>query len=169
MASKRKYFDLAIGEADGNGGDLAMKGNDLAVVYGNENQIYLALFGGNVEQDTPALITNAQTFDWWGNTLLFGNNRARQFNSKTERTLNEVSLNSSGRIKIESAVKDDLSYLRELGADVTVNVEIIATNTVKIFIKTIYPDGPGRITTITFGKRFTDGDFSVLDFNEDFL
>lgn len=165
MASNRKYFDLAIGEADGNGGDIRLVGNDIALVFGTENQIYLALFGGNVEQSTPALSTNEQTFDYWGNSLLFASDN--QFNSSTERALNTTALNSSGRIKIENAVKSDLTFLQRLGAEVSVNVTIPSVNTVQIEIRTEF-QGVGRLTVINFGRRFTDGDFSILDFNEDF-
>jgi len=172
VADKRKYFDQAIGESAGNGGDLQLLGNDLAIVYGQENQIYLALFGGNVEQNTPATNTRAaQRFDWWGNSLLMPNDSQRQFNSSTERVLKTTSLNSAGRIKIENAVKDDLKYLTELGAKVTVTVSLPGINTVKIEIKSVYSQGNGNLTIITFGKRVgSDGDFSLLDFSsQDFL
>src|SRR5690606_6946193 len=93
----RRYFDVAIGEAEGNGGDIKLLGNDLAVIYSHENQVYLALFGGNVEQSTPAQETTETTEDWWGNNLLFGGDAAKQFNSETERALNNTALNSAGR------------------------------------------------------------------------
>ncbi len=172
MADKRKYFDQAIGEGAGNGGDLQMLGNDLAIVYGQENQVYLALFGGNVEQSTPAINTVAsQRFDWWGNSLLMPNDSSRQFNSSTERVLNTTALNSAGRIKIENAVKDDLKYLTQLGAKVTVAVSLPdKINTVKIEVTTVYSEGNKNLTIITFGKRTSvSGDFSLLDFSsEDF-
>lgn len=161
-------MDVAIGEAEGNGGDIKFQGNDIAVVFGNENQIYLALFGGNVEQSTPARPTVEPTFDYWGNDLFYPGDPSRQFNSQTERVLNATALNSAGRIKIENAVKNDLQYLKDLGAEVTVSVTIPSVNVVRIEIRTKYPDGPGILTVITFGKRFTDGDFSILDFNSDF-
>ena len=44
-------WDLAILES-GNGGDVSMNGSDLAVYYLDENDIYLRMFGGNIEQDT---------------------------------------------------------------------------------------------------------------------
>src|SRR6478609_1664123 len=124
MDVNKKYFDLAIGEAEGNGGDIKMLKNDLAIVYGNENQVYLALFGGNVEQNTPAIPTITQTNDYWGNSLFWTNNAAQQFNSNTERILNTTALNSAGRVKIENAVKDDLKYLQDTGVQVTVNVTL---------------------------------------------
>ncbi len=169
MPVSRKYFDQAIGEADGDGGDLKFLTSDLAIVYGNQNQTYLAMFGGNIEQNTPALVTNAQTFDFWANNLLWPSNPARQFNSNTERVLNTVVLNSAGRITIENAVKDDLRYLSDIGATVTVSVTITGINMVSIEIRTVYSDGTRRLTIIAFGKRFKDGDFSIFDFNEDFF
>lgn len=169
MVVNPTYFDHAIGESQGNGGDLQLLGNDLALVYGNENQVYLALFGGNVEQNTPALITNAQTEDYWGNNLFWPNDPSKQFNSNTERTLNTTALNSAGRITIENAVKSDLKFLVDMGATVTVNVTIPSVNLVTIMIRTVYKDGIRRMTIIKFGKQFTDGDFSLVDFNEDFF
>lgn len=163
-----KYFDIAIGERkDGNGGDIQLLGNDLAVVNGNENQVYLALFGGNVEQNTPAVIlSNTQQKDYWGNNLFWRNDTERQFNSNTERTLNTVPLNSAGRLKIENAVNDDLKFLKDNGATVTVNVTLPGINTVKINITTVYSNGTGRISVVTFDAKFPAGiDFYEIDFD----
>jgi hypothetical protein len=168
MADKNQYIDFGIGEAAGNGGDVLVVGNDVAVVYGYENQIYLALFGGNVEQNTPAFPTTNETSDFWANNLLFSLNPDQQYNSYTERVLNTTVLNSSGRIKIENAVNDDLKYLRALGAIITVIVTIPSINTVNINIKTIFPNGQKSITIINFGARQNAGDFALMDFNEDF-
>lgn len=105
--------DLLIYET-GNGGDLKLKGNDLAVVDGVENMPYLALFGGNVEGE------------WWGNELLMPNKPDRHFVSETERTLNTVALTSAGRIKVEQAVLNDLAFLKKAvpGTTVTASVSI---------------------------------------------
>lgn len=156
MAAKKLYFDQAIGESAGNGGDLQLLGNDLALVYGMENQVYLALFGGNVEGN------------WWGNSLLMPNDTAKQFNSNTERTLNTVALNSSGIAKIQAAVESDLKYLK---AKVTVIVSLFDTNTVGLNIKVAYNSGGSSLTIINFGKKVgSTGDFSLLDFSqEDFF
>lgn len=165
MAASRKYFDQAIGESLNNGGDLQQLGNDLAIVYGQENQVYLALFGGNVDGNTNSNIGSG----WWGNKLLYGNDTTKQFNSNTERVLNTTALNSGGLVKIQNAARNDLAYLK---AVVDVVVTMPAVNTVRIEIKIIYPDGPRRLTIITFGRKPSNnglGDFSVLDFNEDFF
>jgi hypothetical protein len=43
-------MDILLVET-GNGGDVIFTGNDLAVINGFENMPYLAMFGGNVEED----------------------------------------------------------------------------------------------------------------------
>lgn len=171
MAIKREYFDRAVGESAGNGGDLQILGNDIATINGKENQVYLAFFGGNVEQSTASVQVGKERFDWWGNNLLFGNNAARQYNSNVERTLNTTALNSAGRVKIENAATEDLKYLTAQGAKVTIVVTIIAVNTVQMNVQIIFTSGASNLTIITFGKKpSTMGDFSILDFNsEDFL
>lgn len=168
MADSIRYFDLAVGERVGNGGDIEFLKTDLAVIFGMENQTYLALFGGNVEENTPTITTTVERNDYWANSLLFRNDLKKQYNSTTERTLNSVPLNSSGRLAIEAAVKYDLKYLQEQGATINVIVTIVNVNEVSINIETIYPNiDKKRITIITFGRKSDDGDFSPLDFNED--
>lgn len=171
MSGSIKYFDLAVGERIGNGGDIAFVKSDLAVVFGMENQTYLAMFGGNVEENTPVITSNAERFDYWANTLLFKNDLNKQYNSNTERTLNKVALNSAGRLAIESVVKDDLNYLTRQGATVSVDVRIIDVNEVEIQIETVYPNiDKKRLTIIKFGRKDSlGGDFSPLDFNEDWF
>lgn len=133
--------DLLIYES-GNGGELAVINNDLALGDQLLQQAYLAMFGGNVEADTlgnePA---NEPRFDWWGNSLLFGQNSAKQFNSQTERALMNNALNSTGRVNIQRAAENDLQYLKA-SADVKVNVAILSTDKVRIDVSL----GPTRST-----------------------
>jgi hypothetical protein len=131
-------MDLEIIE-NGDGGDLIKTPNDMSVIYGFENMVYLALFGGCVEQDTPAVRnTNQQAFDFWGNSLLMPNDSSIQFNSKTERALNTIALSSSGRKQIEQAVKDDLQFMGDF-ANVKVSVAITGVDRVEIRIKLQQP------------------------------
>lgn len=124
----------------GNGGDVVLSGNDLAVVYGFVNMPYLALFGGNVAENTPEKREDAQQLnDWWGNALLMPNDVATQFNSNTERTLMNVALNSAGRILIEQAVNTDLDFMRAF-CEVTATVDITGNDRVQINIKLLEPD-----------------------------
>ena len=117
-------MDLELIE-NGDGGDLVKNSNDLSVIYGFENEVYIALFGGNVASDTPQKRNPLdQDMSFWGNNLLHPNDKSIQYNSRTERALNTIPLTSSGRALIEQAVRDDLSYLSAIGS---VNVSISIT------------------------------------------
>lgn len=123
-----------------NGGDLVKTTKDLSVIFGFENDPYLALFGGNVKQSTPVKrMPNEQSYDYWANGLLFGDNQATQFNSETERVLNNTALNSNGRNIIEQAVKKDLKYMTAF-AQVGVSVTLPKVDTVLIAIAILQPD-----------------------------
>ncbi len=124
----------------GNGGDLVLLGNDLATIFGWQNMVYLALFGGNVAGSTPVeRIESEQAVDYWANGLINPNTPAVQFNSLTERTLKEVALNSSGRLTIENAVIEDLAFMSDF-AQVSVTVSIVTDDRVLIFITILEPD-----------------------------
>lgn len=159
-------FDVSVIETL-NGGDLQQVGNDLAVVYNIENMIYLGMFGGNIEASTDNNSTPIESFDYWGNGLLMFNNPSQQFNSLTERTINSVPLTSSGRILIENAIKKDLEFFKDLGGKVTVSVEIVATDKIKVSIR-VELNNQKQVTIINFRKSL-DGDFFVMDFNDDFF
>jgi len=120
-------MDLRLIE-NGNGGDLIRTINDLNVINGLSNYPYIALFGGNVAQSTPQFReVGEESLDWFGNVFL---DKTIQFNSATERTLNEVALNSSGRVQIEDAIKEDLEFFRKFG-DIKVSTSIVATDKLK--------------------------------------
>lgn len=161
-------FDLAVIET-GNGGDLQMVGNDLAVVNGIENMPYLAMFGGNKESSVSPSSTIPQSdksFDWWGNNLLMPSSPSQQFNSLCERAINTTPLNSSGRVTIENKIIADLEFLNKV-AKITVSVTIVATDQINIDIR-VKQNQRTQVVIIKFKKAST-GDFSVLDFNSDFF
>lgn len=161
-------FDLAIIET-GNGGDLQLRGNDLAVVNSIENMPYLSMYGGNSGYPTKNTVTEIQSFDWWGNTLLIPNNPNNQFNSLTENILNTITLNSSGRIQIENAIKGDLKFMQDF-AVVNVVVTILATDKIFVQLTIKQNDTSVKITVINFRKQTTvEGDFWIFDFNDDFF
>lgn len=117
------------------GGDLVKNTRDIALVYGFENMPLLAMFGGNVEENTPSeRLANQEYQDWWANDLFFPKNKSRQFNSDTERTINTVALSSSGILQIEEAIKRDLSFLNEF-ASVQVQVKLTDVDRIAIGIK----------------------------------
>lgn len=107
--------DILIYES-GGGGEILIRGNDVATVSGYENAPYLSMFGGG---------------DWWGNALCPGN----EFLAKTEDVLKTTPLTSSGRIAIENAVKTDLSFLNNIpGTTWSINVSITSPTRLEILI-----------------------------------
>ena len=123
--------DIHIFE-NGNGGELALLNGDLTLVESLYQTLYIALFGGNVEASTLGNeINSEERFDYWGNSLIFKRKPNKQFNSKTEKSLFETAINTSGRLKIEEAVKEDLSFLKKI-ADLKVNIVILSSNKIAI-------------------------------------
>lgn len=178
--------DLTIYES-GNGGDLALSGNDLLNTSSLFNMPYLAMFGGNVGYPTPTRRPESeQAFDWWGNSLLVPDEKAAQFNSLTEAMLMNVALNSAGRIRLQQTVEKDLEFMSAF-AEVTVVVSIVTIDHVRISIKVHEPDNqqalefiyiwdatkqevigsvPAGTTTVqTSGIDYNWGDYYYLDYN----
>lgn len=175
--------DLTIRESL-NGGDLVIESNDLQLTDELTNQVYLALFGGNVEQSTDEVnldIAN-ERFDFWGNELFHQDEPDFQFNSEFERTLNRVALNTQGLQELEQVAEQDLSFLNEFGT-VTVSISVISHNRIRIDVKidlkerykrlitkaevtidfvisdrvvTTWTDGLGNVFTDGVGNPFTD-------------
>lgn len=127
--------DVSIYEA-GSGGEWILKNDDIDAISGLTNQVYLALFGGNIEQDTSDdLVELDERSDWWGNFFLKSEN---QFNSTFERTLKTIALNSSGLSKLENAAKEDLAFLKEY-ADVEIDSQITGVNKMTLFVNLVEP------------------------------
>lgn len=120
----------------GDGGDLVLVGPNIQMIEGFQNMPYLGMFGGNVESNTKEFLATEQRFDFWGNNLLMLNNQAIQFNSETERLLNNVALSSAARLQIENAVKDDLNFFRSF-SNMTATASIIDVDRVEINISIV--------------------------------
>lgn len=159
-------MDLQIVE-NGDGGELIKKANDLSVINGFQNMIYLGMFGGNVRQSTPAIsISTEQNFDYWGNNLLDPGDDSVQFNSQTERALNTIPLTSSGRVLIQQAVENDLKSMQEF-ATVVITVSIVATDKLAIGVRLIQPDNLEKqdfifIWNSTKQELMADDEFTVV-------
>jgi hypothetical protein len=125
--------DILIYES-GDGGEISIVANDLELSETLYQQVYLALFGGNVEANTKNnILVNEERLDWWGNILFHRAESTKQFNSNTERALLEIVLNSSGRLKIIQSVNDDLKYLNDL-LTFTVDVQFFDVNKIRITV-----------------------------------
>lgn len=122
----------------GSGGDLQLLGNDIASTTGLFNMVYMAWFG-EVYSTTGNELDSELRDDWFGNSLLFKNEKEIQFNSLLEKTLNETALDSSGRITIEEAAKKDLNFMKDI-AEVSVSVSILRDDKVSITAQLKQPD-----------------------------
>lgn len=133
MNTNTSTRDLNVFES-GDGGELFVSSNDLTLTESLYQTIYIALFGGNVEASTLGNeIESEERFDWWANSLLFSESTSKQFNSETERTLDNIVINTSGRIVIQRAVEADLFFLKKI-ANTEVNVVILDVNKISINI-----------------------------------
>lgn len=124
--------DLLIYESL-DGGDLRLLNNDLVIITCATNQVYLALFGGNKEQLTSQQISSVfehQNLDWWGNSLLSVEN---QFNSRTEKIINEIAITKNGINKLHTAVEEDLAFLQKY-YNIATNIRLISYNHIQIFV-----------------------------------
>lgn len=124
----------------GNGGDFSIQNKDLSLVETLYQQVYICLFGGNIEASTKGNELEGQVReDWWANSLLFKEKPNKQFNSETEAILNNTALNSSGRMDIIRAVENDLKHFKEV-ANIKVNAFILSVNKIKITVLLQTPD-----------------------------
>lgn len=133
-----KFGDIYLIET-GDGGDLVLSGNDLKIVEGWENMVYIALFGGNPGYSTTGPKIVDQQFDWWGNYMLSPSNQKVWINSTLEYLINNTAINSSGRVKLEQAILNDLSFMRDF-AKITASVTLINVDRIKISITIMEPD-----------------------------
>jgi phage gp46-like protein len=132
-------MDLKLIESN-DGGDVVKNATDLEVIFGFQNMIYIALFGGNPEASTPITrLATEQDLSYWGNNLFHPQESGLQFNSSTEKTLLNVTLNSSGRTLIQQAVESDLAFMKEF-ATVKVVVSVIGLDSILIAIRVLQPD-----------------------------
>ena len=131
-------IDLLLYET-GNGGDLVLKNTDLEQSESIYNSIYLALFGGNTEAITRAdQPEGTQRYDYWANGLFWRETPEIQFNSQTERLLNESPITSASRLVIEEIVKADLAFLNEFG-EVQVTTTIPGLNKLEVTVTILEP------------------------------
>lgn len=118
----------------GQGGDFAIIEDDLAMGESLYQQVFLALFGGNIEASTKATYFETEDrFDYWGNSLVWKDEKTKQFNSETERTIQNNALNSSGRLAILRAVNIDLDYLKSM-LNYSVEVQILQRDKLRIIV-----------------------------------
>ena len=102
-----------------NNGDIIVENGIVEMSAGLESAAYLSLFGGA---------------DWWGNideTLT-----ARQYDCKTQKTIDTLPPSSRNLLRIEEAVKSDLAWFisEKVASSVEVSAIMPALNMVQIAI-----------------------------------
>lgn len=136
-------MDLLIDET-GTGGDLLLEGNDLVATNSIKNQVYLALFGGNINADN-----GEQNNDYFGNAYLSDDNK---FKSTVESLLSKIVVNSSGIATIKSAIQKDLEFLSSY-ANIVVNVEIKSKDSLLLLIDVIAPNNVSEKIRILWNQQ----------------
>jgi hypothetical protein len=150
-------WDLALLET-GDGGDFTVNGNDLAVFYQDENEIYLRLFGGNKEADSKKNRRSGdQDLSYWANGILFNHDPAICFNSLTERTLDRTPITSQGIGTIENAIKKDLQ-----GLPVIISVQMISDDRLRVTMKHTVTE---KTVTFALVRNTSTRDFDLRDFH----
>lgn len=142
--------DLTIYES-GEGGEMALVNDDIATISGLTNQVYLALFGGNIEQSTSEeLDALSIREDWFGNEIL---ETEFQFNSLFEKTIRTVAINTNGLSILKDAADSDLEYLRTY-AEIITTISIIGLNKVQLIVSLTEPnDLSTRIKLVWDGTK----------------
>ena len=126
--------DILIYES-GDGGEMKLKNDDLETVSSITNGFYLALF-------------SSKTSGWWGNSELLADNT---FDSSFERTLDSVSLTSSGLKQLEQSALEDLNFLKIYG-EISVFASVLDLNKISLKINFKEPSGSEKIVKFVFDK-----------------
>ena len=119
------------------GGDVILNKNDIDVTDAIFNQIYLAWFGGNVEQeheDPEDRESGEQRLGYWQNDLFYKDEYDFHLNGRVERALNNLAMTSQGVYDLELTASEDLEFLSSFG-EIEVNVEIIGNDKINLSVK----------------------------------
>lgn len=126
--------DLTIYES-GTGAEISVLTGDISFSERIYYKVYISLFGGNTEASTKGNeLEGEERSDWWGNSLFFNQEPAKQYNSETEKVLKTVALNSAGRLKILEAAKNDLKLFGNISQS-DINVVILSSYSVSIEVR----------------------------------
>lgn len=116
---------------DGNGGDFVLVNNDLQLIEGFQNQVYLGLFGGNLNDDVGEFNES-----YWANTFIAPEN---QYTSSFEKAIREIPITTSGIRLMETAAEEDLAFLKKY-VELTVSVSILTKDSISLEVFIIAPN-----------------------------
>jgi len=118
-----------------DGGEISVINGVVEMSGGLETSVYLALFGGNEDDQGRAL----NQFSWWGNA---GEVTEKHYRSKTQNLLQSLPAISVNLRRVEDAAQSDLAYLINLkiASSVDVFASIPAVNEFNVSV-TIRAEG----------------------------
>ena len=130
-----------------DGGNYDISNNDIALDDSLYSEIFISLFGGNIEASTQREIdTNENSADWWGNVYSI-NAPVNQFNSDFERALINLPMASGNLRKFEQFAQSDLQWMidKKIAKSIVATATIIAIGQLKIAFEI---DGDNRFAII---------------------
>ncbi len=121
--------DVVLFQTDDDG-EITVIGGIVEMSGGLETSAYLALFGGNEDDDGRA----ENTANWWGN--IDEGETAKQYRSETQNLLQAIPAVPANLLRIEDAATRDLSYFLEenIASSVTVSASMPGINRIRIII-----------------------------------
>lgn len=126
---------------DGNGGELAIKNNDLEPENTIGTQIYLCLFGGNLDEE------------WFGN-LFYADDKLKQFSSNFEKALSNTVITSNSLLALKSALDTDLKILldNKIVDKFNTKINVVSLNKIDVTIEAINNGGNSKYKVL-FNKE----------------
>ena len=121
--------DVAIFQTNDEG-DILVQGGVVEMTGGLEVAAYLALFGGNVEDDG----SSGNALQYWGN--IGETSPARKQVSRTQHIINGLPATTGNLKRVEDAAKLDLQFFitDKIASSVTVTVGMPAVKRIRITI-----------------------------------
>ena len=113
-----------------DGGEIALEGGLVVFTGRLDTAVYLALFGGNMDDDGSP----SSPYSWWGN--LSEADPANQYRSETQYLLRGIPATSGNLRRVERAAVRDLASFKtkKIASSVSVSATIPALNTVKLAV-----------------------------------
>ena len=114
-------------------GDITVENGIVEMSGGLETTTYLALFGGNEDDDGR----EDNSLNWWGNIDEL--DPARQYHSETQNLLQALPITTGNLRRVEDAAARDLAFFVEnnIASSVTVVASIPGLNKIKLVVDII--------------------------------
>lgn len=128
-------------------GDIIVTDGITRMTGGLETAAYLALFGGN--DDDNGVGDNLR--EWWGN--ISENDPAKKYRSQTQYLLRSIPAISANLLKIEEAAKADLAFFVTSGAATAVDAAAVIAGLNRVQI-TCTITAEGRETSFAFAENW---------------